>query len=965
MVLFQNVGGSVTFLLQIALLAWGIRQLRSVLAKRRETRQRNQGSSAGASPAFASLSPLAALMMAGWTGESGGASGGAGAGGAGSSSAGAGVSAPSLTAAGNGAGGGAGEIGAGRIGAGGEDGGVAEAGGLTPTARAAAVGGAEAGAVLGGDGGGGGGWGGRNAVVVPHAVIDVRARDLSKSQPIPLPSPHVLNIPESDLLQALQLPAAAWEHRFHDTRQPDRRHLLLFLSSHGNSAQRAATVAASLGYTRSCVLAGGLDALKKFLAASAAAGAPAPSPSAGGLGGGGGGGGAGGAGGGAGGAGLAATPSAHSHSSAAAAAAAAAAALGSSSSALSSVPSASAAAAPFHWIPSTAVSVKNISRDAVALLLARKGGQYPHTLILQSRPAPPSAAPLPPLASPPASDHPAAAVASSSAPAAPAAGSAAADSASVQDAGAGVGEGEKHGVREEGGEGRENGVAEGLEARGYPGADEEGRGVDGLGGVGGEGSAGGEGATGAGGGRNRGEEGGGVDGRGGEGREREGEGVEAEGHGRGAAAQEGGGVGRVVWEEVGGGKPWFYLVDVRRFDERVLYGGIPGSVHIPAEVWPVALSLGEEAWKQRYQWPKMEPHSLLILHSNTGTRAYWAAQVARDAGYNRCFVMREGTHGWRLHPSVCVYDDYPEVPAPLLPPFSPALLIPSAHHPSQRSPSLSPPLPLSPSPPPSIPLHGLPVEQGGVPPAPQSFAVEAVDEGMAEQQQQHLRLLPHLSPLLLCLLPSLPSSLPPCMLYLWSRGECHQHRSHLQWKQWMRAWQSSSSDCSALHSDSNECTPFQQSPLHPSTPPPPPSPPSPPSPPPLLPSSTPPCPNNQHTQRITSSYQMSFRTESQLTSQVTPSPGCLFGQRWTMLAQTALLLLPPLLPLPNPPTLVAAAFAAAAVTAAAAAAAAAAVAAVQESVAWPFVAAPAGAGGIAKEGVCARCHHMPGGRVER
>ncbi|CAI5465011.1 unnamed protein product [Closterium sp. Yama58-4] len=520
MVLFQNVGGSVTFLLQIALLAWGIRQLRSVLAKRRESRQRNQGSSAGASPAFASLSPLAALMMAGWTGESGGASGGAGAGGAGSSSAGAGVPAPSLAAAGSGVGGGAGEIGAGRIGAGGEDGGVAEAGGLTPTARAAAVGGAESGAASGGEGGSGGGWGGRNAVVVPHVVIDVRARDVAKSQPIPLPSPHVLNIPvvskpstpsppsplfppppspfpppESDLLQALQLPAAAWEHRFHDTRQPDRRHLLLFLSSHGNSAQRAATVAASLGYTRSCVLAGGLDALKKFLASSAAAGTPAPSPSE---------------------------------------------------------------------------------------------------------------------------------------------------------------------------------------------ADGEGHGADGLGGAEGGGRAGGESNA-------RGEEErGGVEGRGGEGRERDGGGAEAEGHGRGEAAQGGEGVGRVVWEEVGGGKPWFYLIDVRRFDERVLYGGIPGSVHIPAEVWPVALSLGEEAWKQRYQWPKMEPHSLLILHSNTGPRAYWAAQVARDAGYNRCFVMREGTHGWRLHPSVCVYDDYPEV------------------------------------------------EQGGVPPAPQSFTVEAVDEGMAEQQ---LRLL--------------------------------------------------------------------------------------------------------------------------------------------------------------------------------------------------------------------------------
>ena len=73
----QNVGGSLTVLLQIALFAWGIRQLRSVLAKREENRKMRQRLPDG-NPAqciVARLSPTAALMLAGCGSGKSGSSG--------------------------------------------------------------------------------------------------------------------------------------------------------------------------------------------------------------------------------------------------------------------------------------------------------------------------------------------------------------------------------------------------------------------------------------------------------------------------------------------------------------------------------------------------------------------------------------------------------------------------------------------------------------------------------------------------------------------------------------------------------------------------------------------------------------------------------------------------------------------------------------------------------------------------
>lgn len=66
----QNVGGSLTFLLQIALLAWGIRQLRSVLARRRQDNALGTGRRVNVMPyrpveppLFAHLSPMAVKKL--------------------------------------------------------------------------------------------------------------------------------------------------------------------------------------------------------------------------------------------------------------------------------------------------------------------------------------------------------------------------------------------------------------------------------------------------------------------------------------------------------------------------------------------------------------------------------------------------------------------------------------------------------------------------------------------------------------------------------------------------------------------------------------------------------------------------------------------------------------------------------------------------------------------------------------
>ena len=42
----------------------------------------------------------------------------------------------------------------------------------------------------------------------------------------------------------------------------------------------------------------------------------------------------------------------------------------------------------------------------------------------------------------------------------------------------------------------------------------------------------------------------------------------------------------------------------------------------------------------------------------TNTRSGWAAQLAADAGLQRCLVLRQGVYGWRLDAGVRAYRGY-------------------------------------------------------------------------------------------------------------------------------------------------------------------------------------------------------------------------------------------------------------------------------------------------------------------
>lgn len=42
----------------------------------------------------------------------------------------------------------------------------------------------------------------------------------------------------------------------------------------------------------------------------------------------------------------------------------------------------------------------------------------------------------------------------------------------------------------------------------------------------------------------------------------------------------------------------------------------------------------------------------------TNNRSAWAAQVAKDAGLQRCLVHRQGVYGWQYDPAVLPYRRY-------------------------------------------------------------------------------------------------------------------------------------------------------------------------------------------------------------------------------------------------------------------------------------------------------------------
>ena len=114
-----------------------------------------------------------------------------------------------------------------------------------------------------------------------------------------------------------------------------------------------------------------------------------------------------------------------------------------------------------------------------------------------------------------------------------------------------------------------------------------------------------------------------------------------------------------------------FVVDVRRFDERTLYGAIPGTAHVPAEQLPRALAMSTEEWSRTFRFPKPHPEDALIFHSRCDSRARWAAQLATDAGFEHCLVLRDGSAGWRFDACVKLYEPYAEgEPPPPPQPFA-------------------------------------------------------------------------------------------------------------------------------------------------------------------------------------------------------------------------------------------------------------------------------------------------------
>jgi len=125
----------------------------------------------------------------------------------------------------------------------------------------------------------------------------------------------------------------------------------------------------------------------------------------------------------------------------------------------------------------------------------------------------------------------------------------------------------------------------------------------------------------------------------------------------------------------------FSFLDLRRHDERALYGGIPGAVHVPVETFVFAVQRDAAAFAAACHVPKPPPDELLILQCRSNRRSAWAARVAEEhgaqlacaafrlrfhpqplwpfpTGYSRVLVYKQGSHGWRLDPGVQAYPSY-------------------------------------------------------------------------------------------------------------------------------------------------------------------------------------------------------------------------------------------------------------------------------------------------------------------
>ena len=107
-----------------------------------------------------------------------------------------------------------------------------------------------------------------------------------------------------------------------------------------------------------------------------------------------------------------------------------------------------------------------------------------------------------------------------------------------------------------------------------------------------------------------------------------------------------------------------FVVDVRRHDERTLFGAIPGTLHLPAQQALRAVHLSEEEWERSFRFGRPRLQDTVVLVSRTNQRAVWVAELFRSQGIGRTLVYKQGAYGWHLAEDVKQYASYGEGEAP-------------------------------------------------------------------------------------------------------------------------------------------------------------------------------------------------------------------------------------------------------------------------------------------------------------
>ena len=105
------------------------------------------------------------------------------------------------------------------------------------------------------------------------------------------------------------------------------------------------------------------------------------------------------------------------------------------------------------------------------------------------------------------------------------------------------------------------------------------------------------------------------------------------------------------------------ILDIRRFDERALYGKLEGSVHITMDHLPKALGMSDEDWLRSFRFHKPSSDNLILLHSRSHEAAAWAKQLLSDAGSHNCHCYVDGAYAGP-DGTVRNYEAYGETEAP-------------------------------------------------------------------------------------------------------------------------------------------------------------------------------------------------------------------------------------------------------------------------------------------------------------